>query len=127
MIILSLEIESITLVPAVINVMHGIDGNSNLNDLRQVCPEPFKGLAVNFDGTVSLCCVDWSHQTLVGDLKRERFLDIWNGEKLKQFRLLHLRNERHKIAPCENCHYMKGGTPLSDLDFLAKDLIKIYN
>ena len=54
-----------------------------------ICPDPFSKLAVNFNGTVSVCCVDWSHGTIVGDLNKESFYDVWNGEKLKNFRLLH--------------------------------------
>ena len=99
----------------------GIDGESSLNDI-QVCPQPFKGLAVNFDGTVSVCCVDWSHGTLVGDLKTESLVSVWNGPKLRAFRLLHLAKQRAKIAACADCHYIKGHHPFTRLDEDAERL-----
>ena len=104
----------------------GIDHESKLSDI-QVCPQPFKGLAVNFDGTVSVCCVDWSHGTLVGDLKKESLIDIWNGPKLRAFRLLHLTKQRHRIPVCANCQYIKGHKPLSHIDDEAEMLIHKYS
>jgi len=52
-----------------ISSLHGMTGTNKQNE-QIVCPEPFKTLAVNFDGTVSVCCVDWSHGTVVGDLRK---------------------------------------------------------
>jgi len=108
------------------NPQTGIDGESKLKEI-QVCPQPFKGLAVNFDGTVSVCCVDWSHGTLVGDLKKESIIEIWNGPKLREFRLLHLKKQRHKIPVCANCQYIKGHNPLSHLDYESESLIEKYS
>ena len=71
------------------------------NKELKVCPDPFSRLSVNFDGTVSVCCVDWSHGTLVGDLNNETFSDVWNGKRLKNFRMLHLTGQRSKIGPCK--------------------------
>ena len=108
------------------NPRTGIDGKSKLKEI-QICPQPFKGLAINFDGTASVCCVDWSHGTIVGDLKKESLMDIWNGPKLREFRLLHLMKQRHKIPVCANCQYIKGHNPLSHLDNESESLIKIYS
>ena len=71
-----------------------------------VCSDPFSRLSVNFDGSVSICCVDWSHGTVVGNLNNESFEQIWNGEKLRQYRILHLKGQRSKIGPCANCDYI---------------------
>ena len=106
-------------------ISYGIDYQSKLNSI-EVCPQPFKGLAVNFDGTVSICCVDWSHGTLVGDTKKESIVDIWFGQKLREFRLMHLRKERNKISACADCHYIKGHKPEAYLDHKTEELIKIY-
>lgn len=104
----------------------GIDNETELKEIM-VCPQPFKGLAINFDGTVSVCCVDWSHGTVVGDLKKESLFDIWNGQKLRTFRMLHLMKQRHKIPVCANCQYIKGHKPLSYLDDDAETLIQKYS
>jgi radical SAM protein with 4Fe4S-binding SPASM domain len=107
------------------DIKTGISGVTEKRE-RTVCPEPFSKLAVNFNGTVSVCCADWSHGTLVGDLKEESLLDIWRGDKLKKIRLLHLTGNRRQIASCRNCDYMKGFADITDLDRYADILIEKY-
>ncbi|MBN1051164.1 radical SAM protein [Clostridium botulinum] len=92
---------------------------------RQVCPEPFYNLAVNFNGLVSVCCVDWSWGTIVGDMKKESLVDIWNGEKLKELRIKHLKGERSKIRACAKCKYMQDLSSMSDIDDCANKLLKL--
>ena len=101
----------------------GVDGHTGLKTDRKVCPSPFKTLAVNFDGRVSLCCVDWSMGTVVGDAAKEHLVDIWNGEALRQFRLTHLKGQRDSIPACNGCQYIQGMSAESDLDDIADDLI----
>ncbi|MBT6136055.1 MAG: radical SAM protein [Rhodospirillaceae bacterium] len=97
----------------------GIDGVTPLKRNRVVCPSPFKTLAVNFNGEVSVCCVDWSHDTVVGDLREESLLDVWDGARLRAFRLAHLKGQRATLKACENCQYMQGYGADSDLDDVA--------
>lgn len=106
-------------------VSTGMDGVSPLQT-RRVCPEPFSRLAVNFDGQVSICCVDWSFGTIVGDLRRESLAEVWNGERLRSFRLTHLRGKRDEIKACANCQYLTGEQQHRDLDAHAEDLIPRY-
>jgi len=103
----------------------GIDGRAKITDLK-VCPEPFKGMAINFDGTVSVCCVDWSHATLIGDTRTEKLQDIWNGPKMFAFRMHHLKGERSKIGACADCQYLKGHKELSHLDDVAEPLAQKF-
>ena len=97
------------------------------NKELKVCPDPFSRFTVNFDGTVSVCCVDWSHGTLVGDLNNETFSDVWNGKKLKEFRLLHLAGKRSEIGPCKNCDYIKDKKFSENIDGICDKLLKIYS
>lgn len=73
---------------------------------KKVCPMPFISLAVNCNGTVSVCCVDWSRQTVVGDLKKETLRQVWNGEKMRAFRLMHLNGERRRNKACAACKFL---------------------
>jgi len=82
----------------------GTDEETPIKKNRKICPLPFRCLAVNFNGLVSTCCVDWSWGTIIGDAGKENLIDIWNGRKLKEFRKLHLRNERSKIKVCNSCN-----------------------
>lgn len=81
-----------------------------LEDIK-VCSYIFYGLVINSNGTVSLCCQDWKHKLLVGDLRVEKFKDIWNGEKLKRYQVLHLKGNRYKVLMCANCGQLAYGMP----------------
>ena len=70
------------------------------------CPLPFFMLGINWSGTVSLCNEDWAHGTLVGDLMQESLMDIWNGERLRAMRRMHLEGRRSENPMCGNCHYL---------------------
>lgn len=109
-----------------VEVSTGMDGATALRE-RQVCPEPFSRLAVNFDGQVSVCCVDWSFGTIVGDLRRESVADVWNGERLRRFRLTHLRGRRGDIPACANCQYLTGEQTYRTLDQHAERLLALYD
>ena len=79
----------------------------SFNDVNRVakivCPYPFYALAVNAIGTVSICCNDWAHRTVVGDISKERLIDIWNGEQLMNFRRMHLEGLRRNNPACADC------------------------
>ena len=105
----------------------GVDGKTAIKVNRKVCPSPFKTLAVNFDGRVSLCCADWSMGTVVGDVSSDHIADIWNGEALREFRLTHLRGQRDTISACKGCHYVLGMGEDSELDDVASDLIELLS
>ena len=83
---------------------------------RLVCSQPFYTLAVNFNGVVSVCCVDWTMNTVVGDCRTQSLHTIWNGPSLNQFRLMHLRGQREQNRACSNCQYVLGMSNASDLD-----------
>jgi radical SAM protein with 4Fe4S-binding SPASM domain len=104
----------------------GMDGVTMLRD-RNVCPEAFSKLAVSFDGKLSVCCVDWSYGTIIGDLQSQSLIEIWRGHLLRQFRLLHLRGERQKIEACADCEYLFGFPEYTMLDGKAEELIEIYS
>ncbi len=100
---------------------------SALNQNRRVCPSPFKTMAINFNGKVSVCCVDWSLGTVVGDSSIENVVDIWNGSQMKEFRMLHLNGQRERIEACSKCQYVQGVAEIDDLDVDAKQLMRVYS
>jgi hypothetical protein len=59
------------------------------------------------DGTSTLCCWDTDARAIIGDIKTQSVLDIWNGEILKQQRLLLDQGERLKIELCSRCDAYK--------------------
>lgn len=93
---------------------------------RIVCPHPFYSMAINFNGLVSVCCMDWGLDAIIGDVNQESLIDIWRGEKLRNFRILHLKGERKKIKICADCHVIVGSPNESDLDDVANNLLTMY-
>lgn len=103
----------------------GMDGFTK-RKRRVVCPEPFSKLSINFDGTVSICCVDWSHGTVVGDLKKTNITNIWHGAELKEFRLKHLQGKRSEIPACAGCDRIEGFSEITNLDNDTQRLIDLF-
>ncbi len=108
------------------NPTTGDNGETPLHPGRVVCPYPFYSLAVNFDGSVSVCCADWSHGTVVGDARTASLADIWNGPAMQSLRLLHLRGNRSENSACAHCHTMQGLPDDSDLDADRERLLPLF-
>lgn len=104
----------------------GDNGETPLQTNRVVCPYPFYSLAINFDGSVSICCADWSHGTIIGDVRKQSLASIWNGNSMQEFRRLHLLGTRSKISACANCQSMQGLPMDSDLDAERLELLSHF-
>lgn len=104
----------------------GMDGTTKLHK-QVVCPDPFSKLSVNSNGEVSVCCVDWSHGIIVGNVCENTIEEIWNGEAFKEIRRLHISGNRDRIAVCSSCQYVNGTPANADLDSYREKLQKYYN
>jgi Predicted Fe-S oxidoreductases len=71
-----------------------------------VCPWPFYELAINWNGSVSLCNEDWIHETVVGDINKESLKDIWHGDRLYEMQKMMLEGRRSVNKVCANCFYL---------------------
>ncbi len=72
----------------------------------KICSYLFTTMAVQSDGTVVACCVDWSRKTQYGNVKDSSLQDIWNGMQLRELRIMHLKGLRNRIDSCKNCKRM---------------------
>lgn len=72
----------------------------------KTCSYLFTTMAVQSDGTVVACCVDWSRKTKYGNVKESSLQEIWNGTKLRDLRTMHLKGQRNRIDSCKNCKRM---------------------
>lgn len=79
------------------------------NALKEVtvCPQPFYSMQLMADGSVRPCCMLEVECYTVGNINDESIIDIWNGEKLKNLRCLHLDGQRELIPSCKACNYPK--------------------
>lgn len=99
----------------VIPLWSGWDGVNNRFDIQktgvhgqklksiQVCPYPFYSLCVAPDGIVTLCCADWRRELIVGDLREQTMMEIWNGEKLRTFWIDILSGRKDQYSMCRRC------------------------
>lgn len=86
------------------------------------CPWPFYEMAINWDGTVSLCNEDWAHKTLIGDVNINSLKQIWNGTPLFNMRKMMLENRRHENPMCKNCYNIK--TAPDNIDAHRETMLK---
>ncbi len=67
------------------------------------CTFLWYSMSVRWDGTVVPCCVDLSGDMPLGDVRKERLLDIWNGKGLIELREK-IASGRYKDVPlCKGC------------------------
>lgn len=68
------------------------------------CSEIFNVLSVNWDGTVSACCVDYNKKMLVGDLKNDSLREIWTSRKMETYRKLLFEMKHDSLELCSKCY-----------------------
>ncbi len=82
-------------------------GNQNpepgTQDPGPICHEPWQTFYARDDGTVNCCC--YSNRVL-GDLKQQTALEIWNGESYRRFRAR--MRSANKPSECRVCHKLRG-------------------
>lgn len=59
------------------------------------------------DGRATLCCWDASERQIVGDVREEEVLNIWNGEALNRCRQILDEGRRDEIHLCSRCDAYK--------------------
>ncbi|MDP2924022.1 MAG: radical SAM protein [Candidatus Omnitrophota bacterium] len=72
---------------------------------RYPCHTLWLSPSINWDGMVSICCIDWNEEEVLGNVKERSLAQIWQGEKIKQYRTYHLTKQYSKIPICAYCNY----------------------
>ncbi len=101
----------------------GIYGQELPAKVPNTCPYIFYSMAINSDGKVSLCFLDWKKEMVMGDLKRESFKDIWNGWWVKNIRRFQLSGLRACLCPCKDCQQLRYGMA-DNIDDYAEEILK---
>lgn len=77
-----------------------------------ICLEILNHMAIDRFGRVSICVrFDPKRLGVIGDVNEESLLDIWNGEKRKQWIEYHRQGRRDEIPLCSKCDFW--GVPTS--------------
>ncbi len=72
------------------------------NELLNHCWKLWHACVITWDGLVVPCCFDKDATHRLGDLKKDPFKKLWQGEKYQNFRRKLLRG-RDQIDICKNC------------------------
>jgi len=69
--------------------------------LQKMCVRPFRELTIHYDGTVPVCCDDWSEQQIIGKTSEGSLIEIWYSNFNEQRKRL-LSKDRTAM-PCNKC------------------------
>lgn len=72
------------------------------NKLLNECWKMWHSCVITWDGKVVPCCFDKDAKFVMGDLNKNSFQEIWQGDTYNQFRSTLLRS-RSEIEICKNC------------------------
>ena len=112
--------------------LRGVEENKNLGiydqEIQEVnaCPYPFYSFAINSDGIVSVCFLDWAKKMVVGDVNQESLLNVWGGTKMKSYRKMFLEGLRKGHPQCGKCGQMTHGQP-DNIDPYREQLLDNLN
>lgn len=68
-----------------------------------VCSFPYNRMVVYVDGTVVACCKDFRGTLVIGDIKKEPLLAIWNNNAMRELRKKIAAKRYDEIPFCVNC------------------------
>jgi radical SAM protein with 4Fe4S-binding SPASM domain len=91
----------------------------------QPCSLLWKRFVVNYDGKLTICCVDFDAKMVYGDINESTLKECWNNEKMQRFRRIH-RGKKFNILPlCSKCDFVKNN---HDMDRrLQAKILKFVN
>jgi radical SAM protein with 4Fe4S-binding SPASM domain len=70
--------------------------------LNLQCNYPAYTFFIDYNGDVLMCSHDWGKKYILGNVKKEKILDIWLGNKFTKARKLLLKKNR-EFSPCNKC------------------------
>jgi MoaA/NifB/PqqE/SkfB family radical SAM enzyme len=71
---------------------------------RRPCHHVFDRLIVLQDGTVPMCCGDFHHGNYpLGNIKDTSLIEIFNNQKMREIRDIHLSGNKNNISICNEC------------------------
>ena len=83
---------------------------------KLACPLTMYMLTVNSNGDISVCNDDFAHYHQLGNVNTESLIDIWNGKRLRDFRLMHLEGRRSENRACGTCDYLQALPATDNID-----------
>ena len=89
------------------------------------CNKPFNQIAVEFNGEVVLCSLDYKHKVKIGNIMENSIEQIWNNEVMRRYQEgQNNKNKLKKLDLCKDC--IRGGRYFLDERKLTKILNKEF-
>jgi radical SAM protein with 4Fe4S-binding SPASM domain len=70
--------------------------------LKNSCNYPAYNFFIDYNGDVLMCSHDWGKKYILGNIKKEKIIDIWCNKKYDKARKKLLNKDR-KFSPCNKC------------------------
>lgn len=70
---------------------------------RMPCPGLWKTPVIRWDGELMACCADVDGEIAVGNLRAAEFDELWFGEAMTGYRMLHIEGRFEEIPKCWSC------------------------
>jgi len=104
----------------------GESASSDSQTRRYPCISLWLSMAVNWDGSVSLCCIDYYHKGIIGDVKKNTLESIWKSDDLKKLRKAHIMGEYGNSGICCKCQglWVRDTLGIGSEKWLAKKMKK---
>jgi radical SAM protein with 4Fe4S-binding SPASM domain len=87
------------------NLTWGVFDYKDADKKRYPCYSLWESMVVNSDGIVSACCMDWQQKLITGNANNEKLKKIWQGDKLRNFRKIHINGKENELPACTTCNY----------------------
>lgn len=96
---------------------------------RHPCYFLWSTMTITWDGRVSMCCMDYDSEVVLGDLNKSSVFDVWNSEGLADLREKHKKLDYKSMPICDKCsvpekNYFSNGTILAGAIFNAGTMRK---
>ena len=86
--------------------LQALGGRGPVKCTRHWFSQPAGELAVQIDGTVVPCCLAYSREVALGNLRTETLIDIWQGRRFTELRrALFFREEIDAFSLCARCNH----------------------
>ena len=70
--------------------------------MKNPCFIPSYTFFLDYQGDVLICPHDWGKKIILGNLKKERLLDIWFSNRAMKIRK-NLKDSNRRFSPCNVC------------------------
>jgi len=77
------------------------------------CYMLWRDITIAWDGKVMGCCYDLLGEQVIGDVTKNKIIDIWNNGIFKEIRRKQINGEYYKISLCKGCELLSGKVDVS--------------